>query len=311
VKPYTEFPITPEAQDYFERARRRHVMSHLAQRLRRASPDVDVILPFAEVVDALGRVKERDIGQRAIELDSILGTVSRGGDRGGFDREFRPTTDRVRARWEGIARAMRRGEPLPPISVYRVGDIHFVRDGHHRVSVARALGRDWIDADVVEVVTRIGAERTLLVSELPLKSHERLFHERVPLPRRARERIVLTDPWHYGELADGVEAWAFRAMQDRAKFIKRRAAARRWFDEEYVAIVGMLADASMIEPEETETDAYVRIVAQRYRLMRTFEWSEEILAQLQDETRVHGQRDHARRKHAAAPTTGTRHEPSD
>jgi hypothetical protein len=73
-------------------------------------------------------------------------------------------------------------------------------------------------------------------------------------------------------------------MQDRAKFIKRRAAARRWFDEEYLPIVGMLAEAGMIEPEQTETDAFIRIVAQRYRLMRTFDWSEEILARLQDET---------------------------
>jgi hypothetical protein len=283
VKPYTEFPIFPVASDDFQRARRHHVMSHFAQRLRRESPDVDAILPFSEVVDALGRVDERDIGQQAIELDSILGTVSRGGDRGGFDREFRPTTERVRRRWEGIASAMRRGDQLPPISVYRVGEIHFVRDGHHRVSVARALGRDWIDAYVVEVITRIGAERSLLISDLPLKSHERLFHERVPLPTRARERIALTDPWRYGELADGVEAWAFRTMQDRAKFIKRRAAARRWFDEEYLPIVGMLADADMIEPEQTETDAYIRIIAQRYRLMRSFDWSEEILARLQDE----------------------------
>jgi hypothetical protein len=284
VKPYTEFPVLPSARDDFERARRHQVMSHLARRLRRDPPDVDVILPFSEVVDALGRVEERDLGQQSIELDSILGTVSRGGDSGPFDREFFPRTARVRARWAGIASAMRRGELLPPISVYRIGDIHFVRDGHHRVSVARALGRDWIDAYVVEVVTRIGAERSLLVSDLPLKSHERLFHERVPLSARRRERIALTDPWRYGELADGVEAWAFRTMQDRARFIKRRAAARLWFDDEYLPIVAMLADARMIGPDQTETDAYIRIVAQRYRLMRTFDWSEEILARLHRET---------------------------
>ena len=236
-----------------------------------------------EVVDALGRVEERYIGLQTIELDSILGTVDRG-THGGFDRQFRPTTARVRARWERIANAARRGEPLPPISVYRIGDVHFVRDGHHRVSVARALGRDTIDAYVVEVVTRIGAERSLLIGDLPLKSHERLFHERVPLPARARARISLTDPWRYAWLAEGVEAWAFRTMQDRAEFIDRRTAARLWFEEDYLPIVDMLADAGMIEPEETETDAYIRIVGQRYRMMRTHEWSEEILARLRDET---------------------------
>jgi hypothetical protein len=282
VRRDTGFPGA-DAQDDFQRARRRQVMSQLARRLSRDGRDVDVILPFEEVVDALGRVEERYVGLQNIDLDSILGTVDRAG-HGGFDRQFRPTTARVRARWERIANAARRGEPLPPISVYRIGDVHFVRDGHHRVSVARALGRETIDAYVVEVVTRIGAERSLLIGELPLKSHERLFHERVPLPTRARERIALTDPWDFGALAEGVEAWAFRTMQDRAEFIDRRTAARLWFDEDYVPVVEMLRDAGMVETDETETDAYMRVVAQRYRLMRTHAWSEDILSRLREES---------------------------
>jgi hypothetical protein len=280
VRRDTGFPGA-DAQDDFQRARRRQVMSQLARRLRRDSRDVDVILPFGEVVDALGRVEERFVGLQTIELDSVLGTVDRAR---GFDRQFRPTTARVRARWERIANAARRGEPLPPISVYRIGDVHFVRDGHHRVSVARALGRDTIEAYVVEVVTRIGAERSLVVGDLPLKSHERLFYERVPLPARARERIRLKDPWDYGALAESIEAWAFRATQDRAEFIDRRTAARLWFDEDYVPVVGMLRDAGMVGTDETETDAYMRVSAQRYRLMRTHEWSEEILTRLREQS---------------------------
>ena len=271
----TGFP-TADAQDDFQRARRRQVMSRLARRMARDPADVDVILPFDEVVTALGRVEERYVGLQSIELDSILGTVDRGQ---GFDRQFRPTTARVRARWERIANAVRRGESLPPISVYRIGSVHFVRDGHHRVSVARALGRTEIEAYVVEVVTRVGAERSLRTSDLPLKSHERLFHERVPLPGRARGRIQLTDPWQYGELAEGVEAWAFRAMQDRAEFFDRRTAARRWFDEDYVPIVDMLREAGMLG-DGTETEAYMRVVRQRYLVMRTHEWNEEVLDRL-------------------------------
>ncbi|HEX2103957.1 MAG TPA: hypothetical protein VHF51_09925 [Solirubrobacteraceae bacterium] len=270
---------TADAQDDFQRARRRQLMSQLARRISRDPGDVDVILPFDEVVAALGRVEERYIGLQTIDLDTVLGTVGR--ERGGFDRQFRPTTARVRARWERIANAARRGETLPPISVYRIGDVHFVRDGHHRVSVARALGRGTIDAYVVEVVTRVGAERSLRLGDLPLKSHERLFHERVPLAARARERIQLSDPWDFGALAEGVEAWAFRATQDRAEFVDRRTAARLWFEEEYVPVVAMLHDADMIG-DGTETEAYMRIVGQRYRMMRTHEWNEEILARLRE-----------------------------
>jgi hypothetical protein len=278
VRRDTGFPGA-DAQDDFQRARRRQVMSQLARRLSRDSRDVDVILPFDEVVDALGRVEERYIGLQTIDLDSILGTVDRGA-HGGFDRQFRPTTPRVRARWERIANAARRGEALPPISVYRVGDVHFVRDGHHRVSVARALGRDTIDAYVVEVVTRIGAERSLVVGDLPLKSHERLFYERAPLPARARDRISLTDPWRYGVLAEMVEAWGFRMMQERGHFADRPEVARRWFDDEYVPVSEMLRAGDLIERGETDAEAYMRVAGQRYVLLRTHEWSDEVLDRL-------------------------------
>ena len=270
---------TADAQDDFQRARRRQVMSRLARRLAREPGDIDVILPFDEVVAALGRVDERYVGLETIPLDSILGTVDRAK---GFDREFRPTSSRVRARWERIANAVRRGEAMPPISVYRIGDVYFVRDGHHRVSVARALGHNVIEAYVVEVITRVGAERSLRLPDLPRKSHERLFHERVPLPARARAEVVLTDAWGYGELAEAVEAWGFRTMQDRDEFLDRATVARQWFDEEYTPVVTMLREAGMLG-DGTAADAYLRVAAQRYRIMRTHDWSEEILARLRED----------------------------
>src|SRR5207247_3682965 len=98
---------------------------------------VSVMLPFEEVVAALGRRSEHDLGLQTIALDSIVGTVARAGG-GAFDRSFNPARG-VRGRWEGIATARRRGVAMPPIDVYRIGDMHFVADGPHRVSVARAV----------------------------------------------------------------------------------------------------------------------------------------------------------------------------
>jgi uncharacterized ParB-like nuclease family protein len=80
---------------------------------------------------------------RSIPLDAIVGTVEPTSD---FDAEFRPATDRVSSRWENVARAHRDGRVLPPIAVVERPDGHYVLDGCHRVSVARALGRDFIDA---------------------------------------------------------------------------------------------------------------------------------------------------------------------
>src|SRR4051812_26337190 len=173
----TGFP-TNDAQEDFSRARRRQVLSRIGERMRGQPSDVSMILPFDEVVDALGRTGERSLGLQTIPLDSIVGTVGRTHD---FDRSFRPTSNRSRPRWERIANAQRRGKGMPPIAVYRIGDMHFVRDGHHRVSVARAQGRNDIDAYVTEVTTKIGADRAIRLADLPLKDHLRMFLERVPL----------------------------------------------------------------------------------------------------------------------------------
>ncbi len=277
MPPDTGFPLA-DAQNDFLRARRRQALSHLAGRLRRTPDDVGVILPFEEVVAALGRTGERSLGLQSIPLESIVGTVDRTGD---FDRQFRPTSSRVRSRWESIAQAERRGAAMPPISVYRVGGLHFVRDGHHRVSVARALGRTAIDAQVTEVRTRLAPSEAMTVGDLPLKSHERVFLERVPLSPDQALRIRLTDPWGYAELAEGVEAWGFRLMQDRRAMIDRPAVAGAWFEEEYAPVVELLREAALLG-EGTETEAYMRVAGDRYRLLRTHSWSDEVIARLRE-----------------------------
>jgi hypothetical protein len=92
------------------------------------------------------------LGVQPIAIETIVGTSDRHKAEV-FDREFRPP-DWSRGRWSQMYHAASRGVELPPISVYRVGEEHFVRDGHHRVSVARALGAGVIDAVVVELVRR-------------------------------------------------------------------------------------------------------------------------------------------------------------
>lgn len=135
-------------------------------------------------------------------------------------------------------------------------------------------------AHVVEVSTRIGAGRELTLADLPLKGHERLFRERVPPGPSALRRVALSDPWHYGELAEGVEAWGFRTMQDRAELLGREESARLWFEEEFLPVVATLHDAGLVAPGQTDADAYIVISAAKYRLMRTQQWSPEVIARL-------------------------------
>ena len=177
------------------------------------------------------------------------------------------------------------GSSLPPVDLAKIGELYFVRDGHHRVSVARALGRKDIDAYVTEVITRVGADRTITLTDLPLKSHERVFCERVPLPEHARAEIRLSDPWDYALLAESVEAWGFRTIQDRHELLDRQETARLWLETEYRPVVAMLREADLIRGA-TETEAYMRVASERYRLLRTHSWNDEVLRRvLEDEGR--------------------------
>jgi hypothetical protein len=269
-----------DAQGDFSRARRSRLLADIGRRLRREPDDVGLILPFEEVTDALGLVSRQDLGLQVVPLDAIVGSVDRTVD---FDRGFRPTSPRLRSRWERIAAAQRRGESLPPISLYLVGELYFVRDGHHRVSVAKSLGREDIDAYVTEIVTRVRLGRDMRVGDLPLKGHERLFRERVPLGRDERARIRVSDPWDFGTLAEAVEAWGFRAMQDRGSYMDRSEVAHLWFSSEYLPVTEMLGAGALVEDGETETDAYLRVAAMRYRALRTHEWSDEVLEEVRRE----------------------------
>ncbi|HTV98969.1 MAG TPA: chromosome partitioning protein ParB [Streptosporangiaceae bacterium] len=276
----TGFPAADVEND-FQRARRRQVLARLAQRLRREPDDINLILPFDEVVAALGRRGERRLGLQTIRLDTIVGTVDSSRD---FDRRFRPTSGRIRERWERLALAQRRGEPIPPIDVYRVGDMHFVQDGHHRVSIAMATGGKVIDAYVTEVATQLPPTGIRGRGDLLCKSYERIFRARVPLPAPAMAKITVTDPWSYAELGEAVEAWGFRAMQDQATFLDRAEVARRWYAEEYTPVVRMLRTAGLIG-SRTEAEAYMRVAAERYRLILTHDWSDEVIERLRRKVR--------------------------
>lgn len=276
----TGFPES-DAAAAFARERRRQALAKLASRARRRD-DVAVMLPFEDVVAALGRTGERNLGLQSITLESVIGTVDRRHSE--FDRSFRPASSRPRRRWESIAVARRRGRSMPPIDVYRVGALHFVIDGHHRVSVARAHGDTHIDAQVREVQTRVPVSDDLMLRDLLLTRHEREFDERVPLAPAARARIQITDAWRYEQLSKHVESWAFRASQAEGRLLTRAAAAETWFREAYEPVADAL-DELGIGGAGTETTRFLRVALLRDLLLSTGGWSDDVLERLLDAVR--------------------------
>lgn len=141
----------------FARARRKAVLRRLLACL--LGDTTSERLPcFEEVRKKLGAVGGVPLGLRVVRLADIAGSVGRRCSE--FDEAFLPASERARGRWERIDRAFRRGEELPPVSLYKIGDLYFVEDGNHRVSVARYHGAQWIDAEVTEFRTRLPKKRS-------------------------------------------------------------------------------------------------------------------------------------------------------
>ena len=210
------------AESDFLRVRRHQTLSKLAARMRSDTDVLSETLSFNDVVDALGRRGEHDRGLQLIPLDQIVGSVDKVRD---FDRRFRPTSDRSRQRWERLAEKSRLGEYLPPIDVYQLGNLYFVRDGHHRVSVARAQGATDIDAHVVQIDTVIDTEGIGGPRDLEGKNWGLRFLKRVPLTGERRAEINCTDPTDYPRLAEMIEAWACRLMHDEGGYFDQETMA--------------------------------------------------------------------------------------
>lgn len=137
-----------DAQTAFARQRRRRHWGRASAAVRR-SPEASRLTALDEALTAMAPAHRRRAGLEAIPLDSIVGTAEPAKARV-FDSRFR-VPESSRRRWERLWMASRKGAAIPPISVFRLAGEHFVDDGHHRVSVAHALGMAAIDAEVIEL----------------------------------------------------------------------------------------------------------------------------------------------------------------
>ena len=138
-----------EAERNFNSARRRAFLEDAVGLLRRRPKD---LLSFDEVRRKLGLLTSRDRGVSEIPLDKIVGSVGKFRE---FTRSFWPRREEIRARWQRVYTFIHSARGLPPIEVYQVGDVFFVLDGNHRVSVGRQIGLKVIEAHVTEFVSPI------------------------------------------------------------------------------------------------------------------------------------------------------------
>jgi uncharacterized ParB-like nuclease family protein len=238
------------------------------------------LVPFEQVVARLRIRSQYYKGLREVELDKIVGSVGRYHD---FDRAFLPTQAHTKDRWKAIAKASREGEEMPPVQLYQVGDIYFVRDGHHRVSVAREEGRKTIVADVVVCQSRVPITTDIRPEDLELLGEYESFLRATGLYRlRPDTHILFSQPGQYERLLEHISVHRYYMGLERKAEVPWEEAVAHWHDKVYTRMVKIIREREILKdfPNRTEADLYVWIMDHLYYLRERYggEVGEEIAA---------------------------------
>ena len=237
------------------RAFRRAVRSILTGRARRMRS----IEPLLRAAGMEGRA---DRGTKEIPLDRVVGSVAPDAKTADFDPVFLPVHRRLRDRWTRIYRAMVEGDELPPIDVYKVDGSYYVIDGHHRVSVAKKLGRPALNARVIDVKTRAPLGRGVDASELLRAAEYAAFLETTQLHRtRPEARLECSRLGRYDEILKHIVGHEYFLSLEQRQPVPLKDAAASWYDNVYRPIVAAIRKHHVCEklPGWTEADVYVEV----------------------------------------------------
>lgn len=245
--------------DDFGKARRRAVFQSFFSTLKWNNPN---LLSFYEVTKLIKPESESYMGMKTIPINKIIGSENRYHD---FSSAFYPKNPHLQARWESIDKARLKDIILPPISVYKLGDWYFVRDGNHRVSVARSQGVEFIDAEVVELSSKIPLEEGITLNEIRQRvvAYERKsFIEQFNPTYLPMDRIVFSAPGSYPEMVNHIMVHKYYMNENRKDEIPFREGAIDWFTNVYMPIADAIEREHLLPefPGQTESDMYMWLV---------------------------------------------------
>lgn len=203
---------------------------------------------------------ETDRGLREVEIDKIIGSLSRYDE---FDESFLPRQTHTRGRWQAIDKALMRGEHLPPVELYKIGDFFFVIDGNHRVSVAREKGQKFIDAHIRELEIPFPISGEFNWQSIQLKQGKVNFLKRTRLNEIKPEvDIHLTIAGQYHKLLEHIDVHRYYLSQTQQMEISYQDAVLSWVDNIFSPMIDVIREQKIMShfPDRTESDLYVWII---------------------------------------------------
>lgn len=252
----------------FEQAHRRAFVQDALSLIRYKPVD---LLPFETVRDKLRLGHKSYVGLRSVALDEIVGSVGRYED---FTRTFMPRKTNNRPRWESVNTLLDSGG-WSPVELYKVSDAYFVRDGNHRISVARQLGIQTIEAEVWEYSSRVPLEPDDDLDDLLTRQEYLEFLEDTALDKlRPEQWIILTQPGGYWELEESIAIhrhWQ-KLEHPHKEEMPWAQAVVDWYDHIYLPLADKIQESDILSlfPGRTEADLVVFVLRHWDKLTRNY-----------------------------------------
>ena len=206
-------------------------------------------------------------GVQTVRVDQIAGSLNRYHE---FDRVFLPASDKLATRWQNVNRAFYQDVSLPPVVLYKVGQVYFVVDGHHRVSVAREQGQIYIEAEVRECSTRVDITADIKPEDLEILEDKVHFLERTSLDSlRPDADIRLTIPDGFERMLEHIAVHRYFMGLDLKRDISEQEAIADWYDHVYMPVVDVIRETGILKefPQKTEGDLYLWVLDHQHYLV--------------------------------------------
>mgnify|MGYP006277874195 FL=1 len=262
--------VRHEADADFQKARSRETLQKILNLL---NPSEQELLSLREVRDTLKPRSESYRGLQVVDIDRIVGSEGRYAD---FNKKFLPRHDHLRSRWTRVDQAHLQMVNLPPIRRYEIGGVYFVRDGNHRVSVARSQGVGKIDAEVVSLDSEIRLEPGLTRESLRkavIDYEKDRFYKRTRFDKLFPDyELQFTATGRYDEVLQHIYGHKYYVNMNYQEEIPFETALRSWYYNVFMPIVQTIGEQKIISrfPGRTEADLYVWLVKHWDELKRKY-----------------------------------------
>lgn len=258
-------PLDEQTRADFSRARFKSFLNQIFAVLA-GNKHATTLLSYDEIKEKLHIGGPIYRGVKTVRVDQIVGSLNRYHE---FDRAFLPKEDQLSSRWQKVDRAFYEDIHLPPVVLYKVGEVYFVVDGHHRVSVAREKGQEFIEAEVRECATRVNITPNLKPEDLEVLHAKVHFLERTSLDRiRPDANIKLTIPDGFERMLEHIAVHKYFMGIDYQRDISDEEAVAHWYDTVYMPIVEVVRKSGILKefPGRTEGDLYLWVLDHQHYL---------------------------------------------